>query len=159
MANNVNPFYYLLSKPFSTLKSDYSSITLVVKYSQNSIVQGAGYILSDNVPEESNPLNFAGYMFYIWPNPMVLFIFSSLCPESNAGCNVNSQLVNGVYAMPTDGNWHKVSIRRINSQYEFYVDDISIFKSVSTTRTATLLELEILRIPLGLRDGQNYMSI
>lgn len=145
--DHINPFHYLESVPFSSLKSDFSSVTMTLKFSTRASVQGAGYIFSDNVPKASDPLLFNTYMFYVWPKPDGTFhLFSSLCPESNSLCNVNSQLVNGVYAMPTDDAWHSITIRRYSSKYEWLVDGNLIFRTVETLRTVS---------SLGIGDPEN----
>jgi hypothetical protein len=84
VATGSNPFHYYKSVEFSTIKPDYSSVMLTIKFSSNSINQGAGYIFSDNVASESASLDFNNYMFYVWPKAAGTFhLFSSLCPNTN----------------------------------------------------------------------------
>ena len=133
--DGTNPFYYFKSVNFNALKPDYSSVNLTVKFSSNAINQGAGYIISDNVPSQSSSLLFTNYLFYVWPKPNGTFhIFSSLCPDTNPLCNVSSQLANGVYAMPIDENWHNISVKRLSSHYEWFVDNVVVFRTVDTNR-------------------------
>ena len=124
MPSNTNPYFYYKTIEFSEMKNDYSSISITSKFSSNSILQGAGYILSDNVPEISDRLLFSTYLFYIWPKPDGTFhIFTTLCPELDASCNVNSQLVNGVYPIPSDLEWHTITLKYIDSHYEIILDN------------------------------------
>lgn len=129
------PFPYLKTNNLYLIKPDYESVSLSIKFSNNTVNQGAGYIFSDNVPDISNSLNFSGLMFYIWPKPNGNFyLFSSICPSENQSCNIALQLSEGVFSMPTDSLWHTLTISRIASHYEWKLDNNLIFTTVDTSR-------------------------
>lgn len=134
--NPISNYYnYYKSVDLASIKPNFSSIDLNLKFSSNSISQGAGYLFSDNVPAQGSTLLFSSYMFYVWPKPNGSFhLFSSICPELTPNCNLSLQLSNGVYAMPTDGQWHNLSVKRINSHYEWFIDNSIIFKTEDTLR-------------------------
>lgn len=133
---NSNSFNYLRSVNLREVKPDYSSIAIRIQFPiKSNILQGAGYIFSDNTPEVSNNLNYSTLMFFIWPKANGSFhLFSSICPYHNNTCNTSLQIRDGVYEFPSDNKWHLIEVKRINNYYVWYLDNTEIFATNLTDR-------------------------
>jgi len=65
---NSNSFNYLRTIDLKLIKSDFTSLFLTSKFiNSGNILQGSGYIISDNTPELHSSLNYNSLMFFIWP--------------------------------------------------------------------------------------------
>lgn len=146
-----NSFNYYRSVDLGSIDDNLKSISMNIKFSSNQITQGAGYIFSDNVPNQGQPLYFDSYMFFIWPKGDGNFhLFANLCPSSDPSCSIDHQITYGVFAMPTDGLWHKLKISRIFSHYELFIDDALIFRTANTNRQIS---------GIGIGDPEDIMNI
>lgn len=133
-------FPYLRSVDLSL--HDVTKLELESRFSNFSVQQGAGIILSDTLPTEDAVANFNSYLFYIWPKPNGTFhLFTQLCSIANPGCNSLQQLVNGVVALPIDGGWHEYTLEYSSGRYLFFVDDILTFETVASSRRVNYVSL------------------
>ena len=127
-------FPYYRSFNFDILDTPIEYVDFRIKLDQFEVDQGAGILLSDNLPYEGDSLDFTNILFFVWPKPDGSFhLFTSLCPFINPTCNVASQLSGGVFAFDHE-EWLKFTLERIANHYDVSVNDEVIFSTIDTER-------------------------
>lgn len=135
--NYSNSFFAFLEYPIESNFIGY--IEVKYRYHNNPVNQGAGIVISKNLPNRGDSVDPSKMIYWIWDIPTTEIVTTtSICPSTENNCQ-QTYFDGGYKGLPD--SWHLFRFEIYGDRYEAYMDGVKVYTSIPTSEKTNAIWL------------------